>query len=387
MKLADNIAGFVRVLRRAGLRLGPADTLDALRAAESVDVLRREQFYWALHAVLVRRPEDHDVYDQAFGLFWRDPHAVDRAMSILLPHSTVPLPRRVSRRVAEALPPPGPSPPRPPDQRSELDATLLYAPDEALRTRRFEDMSADELRRAKAIVAQMHLVVRPVRTRRSEPARRGPRVDIARSFRESLHSGGDVAPLRFRRATLRPPPIVALCDISGSMGRYSEMLLVFLHALVTHRPRVHTFVFATRLSNITRLLRTRDVDVALARCGREVMDWASGTRLRASFHEFNRAWSRRVLAQGAVVLLISDGLDRDPEPGLAQEAERLRKSCRRLIWLNPLLGFAQFEPRAAGIRAILPHVDEHRPVHDLASLESLASALKRPFVRSARPAK
>src|SRR5262249_29757926 len=173
-----------------------------------------------------------------------------------------------------------------------------------------------------------------------------------------------------------PPPLVALCDISGWMGRYSELLLHFLHALTAQRPRVSTFLFATRLSNVTRALRRRDADAALARCGSEVRDWAGGTRLRACLHEFNRAWSRRVLGQGAVVLLITDGLDRDPEEGLAQEAERLHKSCRRLVWLNPLLRYAGFEPRAAGVRALLPHVDEHRPVHNLESLEALARALR-----------
>jgi len=207
---------------------------------------------------------------------------------------------------------------------------LLYAPDEALRTRRFEDMSADELRAPKALVAKMHLVVRPVRTRRSEPARRGPRIDIARSFRESLHSGGDVAPLRFRRATLRLPhrgPVRHL-RIDGPLLR--DAARVFARAGGAPPARAHVRA-SRRVFPTSTLLRARDVDVALARCGREVEDWASGTRLRACFHEFNRAWSRRVLAQGAVVLLISDGLDRDPEPGLAEEAERLRKSCRRLI--------------------------------------------------------
>jgi uncharacterized protein with von Willebrand factor type A (vWA) domain len=153
------------------------------------------------------------------------------------------------------------------------------------------------------------------------------------------------------------------------------MVLRFAHALLAERGRGHAFLFATRLSNITRALRHRDVDDALARCGREVTDWASGTRLGASLHEFNRAWSRRVLAAGAVVLLVTDGLDRDDANGLAAEAARLRRSCRRLIWLNPLLRYAGFEPRAAGVRALLPNVDEHRPVHDLASLEALARAL------------
>jgi uncharacterized protein len=169
-----------------------------------------------------------------------------------------------------------------------------------------------------------------------------------------------------------------LCDVSGSMGRYSEMLLHFLHALLAARSRAHAFLFATRLTPVTRLLRRRDPDEALARCGRQVVDWAGGTRLRSCLRQFNRAWSRRVLGHGAVVLLVTDGLDRDPEPGLAAEADRLHRSCRRLVWLNPLLRWQGFEPRAAGVRALLPHVDEHRPVHNLDSLEALARVLAAP---------
>jgi hypothetical protein len=222
----------------------------------------------------------------------------------------------------------------------------------------------------------MAVSLRPVRTRRFTPDPHGARIDLARTLRESRRTFGDLAPLRFRSRLLLPPPLVVLCDISGSMGRYSEMLLHFLHALLGARSRVHAFLFATRLTNVTRILRRRDVDEALARCGQEVMDWSGGTRLRASLREFNRDWSRRVLGHGAVVLLVTDGLDRDEEPGLAAEADRLHRSCRKLVWLNPLLRWEGFQPRAQGVRALLPNVDEHRPVHNLESLEALGRALE-----------
>ena len=222
----------------------------------------------------------------------------------------------------------------------------------------------------------MAVALRPVRTRRFAADPHGDRIDLARTVRDSRKTFGDLAPLRFRSRILLPPPLVVLCDISGSMGRYSEMLLHFLHALLAARTRVHAFLFATRLTNVTRILRRRDVDEALARCGQEVLDWSGGTRLRACLHDFNRTWSRRVLGQGAVVLLVTDGLDRDPEPGLDAEADRLHRSCRRLIWLNPLLRWEGFQPRAQGVRALLPHVDEHRPVHNLDSLEALGRALR-----------
>jgi uncharacterized protein len=373
-KLAENVVHFTRLLRGAGLRLGPASALDALAAASAVDVLHRGELYWALHAVLVKRPEDFEVYDQAFRLFWRDPHGVNTALAQLLPHVRVPRQPSVSRRISEAWRPPSSSEAAP-AQRSELDAALTFSADEVLRTRDFEQMSAEELARARRIVAGMTLALRPVRTRRFAPDPHGARIDLARTVRESRKTLGDLAPLRFRSRVLLPPPLVVLCDISGSMGRYSQMLLHFLHALLNARGRVHAFLFATRLTEVTRILRRRDADEALVRVGREVLDWAGGTRLRSCLHEFNRSWSRRVLGHGAVVLLVTDGLDRDPEPGLAAEADRLHRSCRRLIWLNPLLRWEGFEPKAQGIRALLPHVDEHRPVHNLDSLEALGRVL------------
>jgi uncharacterized protein with von Willebrand factor type A (vWA) domain len=373
-KLAEKVVHFTRLLRGAGLRLGPASALDALAAASTIDVFHREELFWALHSVLIKRPEDFELFDQAFRLFWRDPEGVNPALAQMLPQIRVPPASTISRRVAEAWRPPSPAGTAPPE-RIEFDAVLTFSADEVLRTRDFDQMSADELARAKRIVAQMVVALRPVRTRRYAPDPHGERLDLARTVRESRKTFGDLAPLRFRTRILQPPPLVVLCDISGSMGRYSEMLLHFLHALLTVRTRVHAFLFATRLTNVTRILLRRDVDEALARCGQEVLDWSGGTRLRACLHDFNRTWSRRVLGQGAVVLLVTDGLDRDPEPGLEAEADRLHRSCRRLIWLNPLLRWEGFQPRAQGVRALLPNVDEHRPVHNLESLEALGQAL------------
>lgn len=382
-RLADNIIHFVRLLRGAGLAVGPASGLDALDAAAAVNLFSRSELYWALHAVLVRRPEDHDTFEQAFQLFWRDPLGADAAMALLLPHTKIPARPAASRRVAEAFRPEGGRADARKRERVEVDAVLSYAADEILRTRDFDDMSAEELARARRLVARMAVGALPVATRRFVPDVRGHRLDMARTMRESLRTLGDLAPLRYKKRRLRPPPLVVLCDISGSMGRYSEMLLHFLHALLAARERVHVFLFATRLSNVTRTLRHRDIDEAMRRCGRDVKDWAGGTRLRPCLEEFNRVWSRRVLGQGAIVLLVTDGLDRDPDPGLDDEAARLRRSCRRLIWLNPLLRFEGFEPLARGVRALLPHVDEHRPVHDLESLEALAEALGHRPARSA----
>jgi uncharacterized protein with von Willebrand factor type A (vWA) domain len=242
----------------------------------------------------------------------------------------------------------------------------------------FEAMSADEVAQARAIIARMRLPIMAVPTRRFSPDPHGRRVDMRATLRASLRGGGGGVSLRHRSPKHRHPPLVVLCDISGSMSRYSRMFLHFMHAITNDRDRVHTFVFGTRLTNITRHLRHADVDIALEKVSRGVEDWSGGTRIGHCLHDFNANWSRRVLGQGAVVLMISDGLDRDAGMGIGAEIERLHKSCRRLIWLNPLLRYAGFEPKSKGIKALLPHVDDFRTVHNLASLGDLADALSRP---------
>lgn len=377
--LARNVLHFARVLRAAGLPIGTASVLDALRALTVIDITRRDDFRACLRAVLVHRHEHEGLFDEAFRLFFRDPFGADQAMAALLPHA--PPDERaptVTPRVAEALNPHAAARAREhPQELVEIEATLDFSDREALRTKDFEAMTAEEIRRARDAVAKMRFFVEPVPTRRTRPAPRGA-VDLRATLRAALRGGGRDIPLRFRRRREEPPPVCVLCDISGSMGRYTEMLLRFLHVLVNQRERVFAFVFGTRLTNVTRALRHRDIDVALKKCGVEVGDWAGGTRIGAALDEFNKRWSRRVLGQGAVVLLITDGLDREGAEGIAGAAERLHKSCRRLVWLNPLLRYSGFEPRAQGIRALLPHVDDFRPVHNLESLEQLAAALSRP---------
>lgn len=374
-QIAAQVVGFVRLLRAAGMPAGTGRMLDAARAAAEVGLSRRQDLFWALHAVLVSRAEHRALFQEAFRLFWREPETLPEGLALLLSRSTLPPGGRgASRRLLEALE-------RPRGEvveagrEAETDAVLASSDREALRSKDFEQMSAEELREAEAAVAAMRLPVRPVPTRRLRADPHGERVDPRATLRATLRAGRDAIPLRWRSAAPRPPAVVALCDVSGSMSRYSRMLLRFLHALARDRQAVHAFTFGTRLTSVTRLLRHRDPDQALAAVGRAVPDWEGGTRIGASLREFNLRWSRRLLGQGAVVLLVSDGLDRDEAHGIAEEAERLRRSCRRLLWLNPLLRFAGFEPRAAGVRALLPHVDDFRPVHDLQSLSQLAEAL------------
>jgi uncharacterized protein with von Willebrand factor type A (vWA) domain len=383
-KLVANLVHFARVLRRAGLPIGPGRVLAAVDAVRAVGIESREDFYWTLHAVFVSKRDQRALFDQAFHIFWRNPQLLERMMALILP--TVRQPEGgepedpMSRRLAEALAGDkagrGDAEEDTPEPEIIADAALTYSDREILQNMDFEQMSADEMRAAKEIMARMRLPLMEVPTRRFRPDPAGRRIDMRATLRASLRGGGRDIDLRRRSRRRRHPPLVVLCDISGSMSRYSRMLLHFLHALTNDRDRVHSFLFGTRLTNITRHLRQRDVDVALDRVANAVEDWSGGTRIGTSLREFNHRWSRRVLGQGAVILFISDGLDRDAGEGLAEEMERLHKSCRRLIWLNPLLRYEGFEPRSLGMRAILPHVDDFRTVHNLDSLAQLAGALR-----------
>jgi uncharacterized protein with von Willebrand factor type A (vWA) domain len=377
--LLANVMHFARILRAAGLPIGPGRILEAVRAIQAVGLVNRADFYWTLHAVFVNRHDQRDLFDQAFRMFWRDPQMAERMMALLLPQArpdTVQPRAELNRRLAEALHSAAPPRPRPPDDMEErIDAAMTFSEREVLQAKDFEQMSSAEMAAAKRMLARLRLPIGEYRTRRFEAHVAGTRADLRATLRATVRSGSDVIALRFRQPRLRPPPLVVLCDISGSMERYSRMFLHFLHAMANDRDRVQTFLFGTRLTNITRHLRDKDVDRALARVAAAVEDWSGGTRIGRCLADFNLHWARRVLAQNAVVLFISDGLDRDAGVGLAREFERLAKSCRRLIWLNPLLRYAAFEPKSLGMRAILPHVDDFRPAHNIASLEDVAQAL------------
>jgi uncharacterized protein len=381
--LVANLMHFARTLRAAGLPVGPGKVIDAVQAVEAVGITERRDFYWTLHAVFVNRPDQRLIFDQAFHVFWRNPDLLKKMMALVLPEMRVPGEEdrgaEMARRLAEALHPNREQEaPDPEDEvESEIDAVMTFSDREQLRAMDFEKMSLDELARAKAAIARLRLPVEDVPTRRFAPDPRGARADLRATLRAALRSGGLIE-LKRKSRRRRPPPLVVLCDISGSMSRYSRIFLHFMHTVTNDRDRVYTFVFGTRLTNITRYLRYRDVDLALERVGEAVSDWSGGTRIGHSIAEFNRLWSRRLLGQGAIVMLITDGLDRDAGAGLAREMDRLHRSCRRLIWLNPLLRYEGFEPRSLGMRAMMPHVDEFRPVHNLESLEELIGALSAP---------
>jgi uncharacterized protein with von Willebrand factor type A (vWA) domain len=375
---------FARLLRAAGMRVGSDRVIDCVRALEIAGAhqfpLRRDDWYCTMSAVLLSRQEQRAIFDQAFRIFWRDPKLAERMMSLMLPqaYGRTPKPeQQQSQRLTDALF--SQKTESPETEKLELEARLTFSSREILSRMDFDTMSAAELVEAKKMLAELRLPLPLIRTRRFRAHPSGRRIDLRKTLRESLREGGDIIPLVRAARTELHPPLVVLCDISGSMNPYSRMFLHFLHAITNDRDRVAVFVFGTRLTNITRQLRHRDVDVAMARVADAIKDWSGGTRIGASLREFNFKWGRRVLAQNACVLLVSDGLDREAGEGLAEEMDRLAKSCRYLVWLNPLLRYEKFEARPAGVRAMLPHVDLFLPVHNLKSLVDLARTLSNPL--------
>ena len=389
-RLADNIVYFARALRKAGLKIGPGAVADAIEAVDAIGIGSREEFYAALFAVFVKRHEDKAVFDEAFRLFWRSRDLIGKMIAMMSPVAPAghqrEKPKPGEARVSDAL---LGDKDRPANKREELDvevdARFTTSASEVFRLMDFAQMSAAEIAIARKEMSRLVLPIDTVPTRRFRPSWARNRTDPRATMRAALRTGGDLILPRYREQKRIHPPIVVLADISGSMSQYTRIFLHFLHVLTDRRRKVHTFLFGTRLTNVTRQMRNKDPDQALDACAGAVKDWSGGTRIGETLHEFNRLWSRRVLGQGAIVILITDGLERDSVEQLSKEMDRLHRSCRRLIWLNPLLRFDGFEARARGVRAMLPHVDEFRPVHNLASLVDLVAALGPGNTRNADP--
>jgi uncharacterized protein len=380
-KLAENIMHFARILREAGLPIGPSAVLDALDAAQAGALRERQDFYWMLNAIFVKKREQNEIFEQAFHVFWKKPKMLEQLMQLMY--------QQISRKADDKKKPPSYrrlaeamfdkdqtiNAPKQKNDVLEIDATFTASSDEVLRAKDFEQMTVAEQSEAKTAISKMKMHRIEVKTRRFEMTYSGNRVDMRRTIRDSLRSGGQMIKLAHKKQKWREPPLVVLCDISGSCSNYSRMFLQFLHALSNDRQRVSVFLFGTRLTNVTRDLKRRDVDEAIARVSANVKDWSGGTRIGTTLHEFNFKWARRMLGSGAHVLIMTDGLDREDVAHLKEEMQRLRRSAKRIIWLNPLLRFDKFQAKAEGIRAMMPFVDEFRPVHSLDSLADLAQSL------------
>jgi uncharacterized protein with von Willebrand factor type A (vWA) domain len=383
--LADNVVHFARVLRNAGVPVGPDRVLAALAAIEAVGLARRDDVHAALSAVMLDRHEQQALFDDVFAAFWRDPKLLERMMAELLPKISGRGDREKKRRpnrLADALAAGAPrdaaaQPPRP-DEQVEFETSFAFSDRERLQRADFESMTTAEFELAKKLAEEVPLPFAPVRRRRHAASARG-RIDLRATMLAMARQPETLVP-RFSRPRSELPTIVVLLDVSGSMDRYARLMLHYVHGLTRRYLKVHTLTFGTRLTNITRALRHRDPDHALELASAQVQDWKGGTRIASCLDDFNRHWARRLLGANAALLLVTDGLDRDEHGELTRAAQQLRLFARQIVWLNPLLRFDRFEPRAGGVRALLPYVDRFLPVHNLASLADLATAL------TARPA-
>ncbi|WP_179403930.1 vWA domain-containing protein [Burkholderia guangdongensis] len=393
---AHNVVHFVRLLRGAGLPMSPAQAVDAIAALHWIDLTRRDDVKAALATLLVSAPDEREIFDAAFDLFWRDPDWEGKLRALLLPkvRNGLPPPPR-NNRLADAL-----AARRPParDGHDRHDASaapdagarephahVTFSAEERLRHRDFDTLTADEWRTLRHVIRSRRLPLATEPTRRLKAASHGTHADLRASARHAVRSGGDWTVWKYRAVTERKPPLVLLLDISGSMSAYSRAVLYFCHALLQSRERLQVFLFGTRLTHATRALRERDPDVAIAALAAQVVDWSGGTRIGAALAEFNRRWARRVLNGRATVLLVTDGLDHEAIDLLDAEMARLRRFAHRIVWLNPLLRYRGFAPKARGVQAILPHVDMHQSVHNLDSLAAfgrdLAQLARMPRVR------
>ena len=378
--LGSNIMYFGRALRATGIPVGAGQIVDAVTAVSLVGLNSRNEFYWTLHAIFIKRNEHRELFNQAFHIFWRNPNLLEKMMNLSLPQELTDRDNNKNaeesfRRVAEAFASSGQSEQTDEEERDKTEATLTWSPGESLSEKDFEKMSTEEVKEAITVIKTLRLPNMEVPTRRFSNRQTGKTMDMRRTIRQSLKFNGGFIPIIYKTRKTRRPPLVVICDISGSMERYSRMLLHFMHAVTNDRDRVFTFLFGTRLTNVTRSLKNKDVDVALHQVGKEVLDWSGGTRIGACLADFNKYWSRRVLSQGGITILISDGLDRDEASGLDIEMARLHRTSRRLIWLNPLLRYTGFEPKSLGIKAMLPHVDEFKTIHNLSSIRELGLLL------------
>ncbi|MEM1248436.1 MAG: VWA domain-containing protein [Acidobacteriota bacterium] len=372
--LLRNMVLFARLLRVGDLDVTPVQMSDWLSALQHIQLADKREFRDASRAILVRRYRDLDWFESAFELFWqaRDPEELSELEMGLMVQRHIDRRQRASATsVAD-----GGSPSDEPPER-----IAAWSDQESLAKKDFAELDPGEIEAIKQLMARMKWRLETRQTRRSKPARRGRRIDLRQTLRRSVARGGELAELRHRRPKEQRRPLVLLCDVSGSMEPYARLLLHFIYAISHSRSAalglasVESFAFGTHLTRLTRDLRHRDVDRALSEAAQRIDDWGGGTRTGESLKEFNFTWSRRVLGRGAVVMLISDGWDRGNIELLGREMERLRRSCHRLIWLNPLLGSPSYEPLTRGMQAALPHIDDFLPVHNLNSLEQLGELL------------
>ncbi len=369
----NNLLLFGRLLRRLGLDVHTGRMLDAIRVLEDIGIRRRMEVRSALRTLMVHRREDLPVFDEAFGVFWRQ--RKDRLSSLDLRSMGE---QRRYRRIEAGPPPPNGAERGQPEDGSaadRIDLSRTFSAREVLQKKDFTEFTSQEARQAKLMLASLQWDPGVRRTRRKEPGR-GGELDVRRTLQRNVKFGGELLELRRRRRKEKPRRLLVICDVSGSMESYTRMLLHFIHSLYAGlESRVEAFLFATRLTRVTKQLAQRNIDQAVDSVAKAVPDWSGGTRIGAALKEFNFRWARRTLSWGSIVLIVSDGWDRGEPEMLSAEIQRLQRSCRRLIWLNPLAGREGYEASTRGMQAAEPFIDDLLPVHNMAALIDLAHHL------------
>lgn len=371
--LLRNCVLFGRMLRALGVEITPTQIVDLVDSLHYVDIGSRQDFKNSARTVLISRREHLPLFDEAFDLFWQA-RTQNTLLEIDMGHLLQKQPEQQKLEIYRRSPAAEHQQPTP-DEEPEEERVLTYSDREILRQKDFTRLDVEELAAVRRMMAKTQWRLEPRRTRRTVRTAQGELIDLRRTIRQNLRHGGELLRLAHKERKYKRRPVVLLCDISGSMERYSRVLLQFIYVVTSRLDRVESFVFSTRLTRITRQLRRRNIDDALREASLVVHDWAGGTRIGEALKTFNYNWARRVLGQGAIVIIISDGWDRGDVALLAREMDRLHRSCHRLIWLNPLLGAADYQPLVRGIQAALPYIDDFLPVHNLASLEQLAAVL------------
>lgn len=380
--LPESITSFGRLLRAGGVKVGTAEIINAIEAVELVGVAEKDLFKWALQGTLITKHESVPFFDWAFDIFWQDPGRTGKAAVLLKKLAarkaltgtrsapTARQPHTTARASAK-----GWGKPSDRDDGSGVSHTGAYSADESLKQKHFEQFTEDDMRMAVEFLKQAKFNSGMRSSRRYTPGHRQIRLDLQKTIRKNALQNRDFIKLAWKQRKLKPRPVVILSDISGSMERYSRILLHFMHTLSRQIKTMEAFTFGTRLTRITHQIRSGDIEVAMGRISADVKDWNGGTRMGAALETFNRFWARRTLGNGAIVILISDGWDTGNNELLKSEMGRLQRSCHRLIWLNPNIGYDTFEPLTRGVLTLLPFADEFLPVHNLQSLLDLSRVL------------
>ena len=380
-KLPENVLLFTHLLRASGIKIGSDGVTDAISAIKTLGLKSKRAFYFSLLTCLTKKKEDEIIFRQAFDLFWQNPKFQEKTRNMLLPRTRVSeqdeQKEELAQRIIENLPKTEKI-----KKLDELEDNIIFdtsgsASDIQLKkSKDFGTMSKNELRQATDVIRDLsvHLPQKPFR--RFEPKKMGPHLSVRHGLKDSVKNFGIVLP-KFMKKKEKDRPIVFLIDISGSMENYSKMLLHFVHNLMQRHRNCLVFLFGTKLTNITHLLKNKDIDDALQKISKVTDDWAGGTRIRDSIYEFNKTWVRRTPVSGSLVLFISDGLDKNHQSDLLIQMERLKKNCKYLLWLNPLLRYKKFLPKSVSIKRILKNVDALLPIHSLESIENLTLYLSR----------